>query len=106
MAKQLGIKFTNLIGDVLVSSGVVAYLGAFTAAFRQVNLTKFFFFLALGKQLIFHVAVTGFLVSPAAVFVYERCVKRQKRLCERLPVPREVTSEERTPEILDFWWNV
>ena len=36
MAKQLGIKFTNLIGDVLVSSGVVAYLGAFTAAFRQV----------------------------------------------------------------------
>lgn len=37
MAKQLGIKFTNLIGDVLVSSGVVAYLGAFTAAFRQVR---------------------------------------------------------------------
>ena len=35
MAKQLGIKFENLIGDVLVSSGVVAYLGAFTAAFRQ-----------------------------------------------------------------------
>lgn len=44
VAKQLGIKFTNLIGDVLVSSGVVAYLGAFTAAFRQVNLTKFFSF--------------------------------------------------------------
>ena len=42
MAKQLGIKFTNLIGDVLVSSGVVAYLGAFTAAFRQVNLMIFF----------------------------------------------------------------
>ena len=37
VAKQLGIKFTNLIGDVLVSSGVVAYLGAFTAAFRQVK---------------------------------------------------------------------
>ena len=35
MAKQLGIKFENLIGDVLVSSGVVAYLGAFTTAFRQ-----------------------------------------------------------------------
>ena len=42
VAKQLGIKFTNLIGDVLVSSGVVAYLGAFTAAFRQVNLMIFF----------------------------------------------------------------
>ena len=40
MAKQLGIKFTNLIGDVLVSSGVVAYLGAFTAAFRQVSLIQ------------------------------------------------------------------
>lgn len=36
VAKQLGIKFENLIGDVLVSSAVVAYLGAFTAAFRQV----------------------------------------------------------------------
>lgn len=39
VAKQLGIKFENLIGDVLVSSAVVAYLGAFTAAFRQVLCT-------------------------------------------------------------------
>ena len=36
-AKALGIKFLNLTGDVLVSSGVVAYLGAFTSAFRQVS---------------------------------------------------------------------
>ena len=41
VAKQLGIKFENLIGDVLVSSAVVAYLGAFTAAFRQVLYTFF-----------------------------------------------------------------
>lgn len=78
MAKQLGIKFTNLIGDVLVSSGVVAYLGAFTAAFRQVNLMIFFF--SVGKQPMFHDATTTFLVSLAAVFVNARCVKKQKRL--------------------------
>ena len=36
VSNALRIKFHNLIGDVLVSSGVVAYLGAFTAAFRQV----------------------------------------------------------------------
>ncbi|KXJ28065.1 dynein heavy chain 7, axonemal [Exaiptasia diaphana] len=35
VSNALSIKFHNLIGDVLVSSGVVAYLGAFTAAFRQ-----------------------------------------------------------------------
>ncbi|EDO45806.1 predicted protein [Nematostella vectensis] len=35
VANALGVRYTNLIGDVLVSSGVVAYLGAFTAAFRQ-----------------------------------------------------------------------
>ena len=83
VAKQLGIKFTNLIGDVLVSSGVVAYLGAFTAAFRQVNL-MIFFFLSVGKQPMSHDATSGFLVSLAAVFVYDRCVMKQKRLLERL----------------------
>lgn len=34
----LGGVYTNLTGDVLVSSGIIAYLGAFTAAFRnQIN---------------------------------------------------------------------
>ena len=36
-AKDLGTKYDNLTGDVLISSAVVAYLGAFTASFRQVN---------------------------------------------------------------------
>lgn len=36
-AKELGIKFINTTGDVLISSGLVAYLGAFTSAFRQVS---------------------------------------------------------------------
>ena len=35
-ATDLGIRYTNLTGDVLISSGLVAYLGAFTSAFRQV----------------------------------------------------------------------
>ena len=37
-AQQLGILFKNLVGDVLISSAVVAYLGAFTSAFRQVSI--------------------------------------------------------------------
>ena len=35
-AKKLGVQYINLTGDVLISSGLVAYLGAFTSAFRQV----------------------------------------------------------------------
>ncbi|XP_030655837.1 dynein heavy chain 3, axonemal [Nomascus leucogenys] len=33
-AQQLGIRYTNLTGDVLLSSGTVAYLGAFTVDYR------------------------------------------------------------------------
>ncbi|XP_006876041.1 PREDICTED: dynein heavy chain 3, axonemal [Chrysochloris asiatica] len=33
-ARQLGIRYVNLTGDVLVSSGTVAYLGAFTVDYR------------------------------------------------------------------------
>lgn len=36
-AKELGIRYTNTTGDVLISSGLVAYLGAFTSAFRVVS---------------------------------------------------------------------
>ena len=35
-AKILGEKYINMTGDVLLSSAVVAYLGAFTVDFRQV----------------------------------------------------------------------
>ena len=31
------MQYDNLTGDVLISSGIVAYLGAFTSAFRQVE---------------------------------------------------------------------
>ncbi|GIY27745.1 dynein heavy chain 7, axonemal [Caerostris darwini] len=34
-AVQLGIQYNNLTGDILIASAVVAYLGAFTSAFRQ-----------------------------------------------------------------------
>ena len=33
-AKNLQETYDNLTGDVLISSGVIAYLGAFTSAFR------------------------------------------------------------------------
>lgn len=36
-ARVLGDKYINITGDVLLSSGLVAYLGAFTVDYRQVN---------------------------------------------------------------------
>lgn len=38
-ADRLGTKYVNLTGDVLVSAGVMAYLGPFTATFRKGQLT-------------------------------------------------------------------
>ena len=35
LEKQLREEFNNITGDVIISSGVVAYLGAFTSEFRQ-----------------------------------------------------------------------
>ncbi len=34
-ATELSQRYINLTGDILISSGLVAYLGAFTSAFRQ-----------------------------------------------------------------------
>merc|ERR1739838_320382 len=34
MAAQLGVSYNCLVGDVLISSGVVAYLGTFTSKYR------------------------------------------------------------------------
>ena len=36
-ARELGQLYNNLTGDVLISAGLVAYLGAFTSSFRQVS---------------------------------------------------------------------
>ncbi|KAI9331944.1 dynein heavy chain and region D6 of dynein motor-domain-containing protein [Obelidium mucronatum] len=38
-AKTLTATYNNLTGDVLLSSAVIAYLGAFTSAYRQICLT-------------------------------------------------------------------
>ena len=53
-AETLGIKYTNITGDVLLSSGVVAYLGAFTVDFRHVSKNKdvsFYFMYIIGSLL-------------------------------------------------------
>ena len=34
-AKHLQLTYDNLMGDVVISSGVMAYLGAFTSAYRS-----------------------------------------------------------------------
>jgi len=35
LSEDLAIVYTNLTGDVLISSGMIAYLGAFTSTFRE-----------------------------------------------------------------------
>ena len=37
-AKDLTHQYDNLIGDILLSGGIISYLGAFTAVFRQVTI--------------------------------------------------------------------
>ena len=51
VAHELGETYNNIVGDVLLSGGIVAYLGPFTVEFRQVTLysrlgfcTLFFYF--------------------------------------------------------------
>jgi hypothetical protein len=39
LAKELKQFYKNLTGDILVSSGLIAYLGAFTSAFHSRILT-------------------------------------------------------------------
>ncbi|KAJ3238670.1 Dynein heavy chain 3, axonemal [Chytriomyces hyalinus] len=39
-AKTLSVTYNNLTGDVLLSSAVIAYLGAFTSAYRQICLSE------------------------------------------------------------------
>lgn len=41
-ALELGLLYVNLTGDILISAGVVAYLGAFTSNYRQVRDTSRF----------------------------------------------------------------
>ncbi|XP_061578914.1 dynein axonemal heavy chain 7 [Cololabis saira] len=40
MALSLGHLYNNLTGDILISAGIVAYLGAFTSSFRQDQIEK------------------------------------------------------------------
>lgn len=37
VAHELGETYNNIVGDVLLSGGIVAYLGPFTVEFRQVT---------------------------------------------------------------------
>ncbi len=37
MAFNLGELYNNRTGDILISAGIVAYLGAFTSSYRQVS---------------------------------------------------------------------
>ena len=55
MAESLGKLYINITGDVLLSAGVVAYLGAFTVDFRNVSGCPFDVFYILLRFLAFDV---------------------------------------------------
>ncbi|XP_011505820.1 PREDICTED: dynein heavy chain 7, axonemal [Ceratosolen solmsi marchali] len=40
IAKTLGIRYDNLTGDILIGAGIIAYLGVFTAYYRQKQIDK------------------------------------------------------------------
>lgn len=40
VAKKLAADYTNLTGDVLLSAGFIAYLGPYTAAYREGAITQ------------------------------------------------------------------
>lgn len=50
-AADLGKTYINLTGDVLISSGIVAYLGAFTSNFRHVCLEIVIYWCLILKEL-------------------------------------------------------
>ncbi len=37
-AARLAIRLKNIVGDMLIATGIVAYLGPFTVEFRQVHI--------------------------------------------------------------------
>lgn len=49
-AKNLGVEFVKLTGDVLLAAGQIAYLGAFTGAYRQ-DCTRFWVEMCREKQI-------------------------------------------------------
>lgn len=48
ISEELTETYHNIVGDVLLSAGVVAYLGAFTIEFRQVRVISTNYY-TLGK---------------------------------------------------------
>ncbi len=64
-AKDLSVQYENLTGDILIAAGVVAYLGAFTSAFRQVSNNRQG---DLGRGFIVYLGVFSFLLKVRGDF--------------------------------------
>lgn len=65
---QLTDTYENIVGDVLLSAGYVAYLGPFTLLYRQVSLrAHFMHFLALYQLMFEHIAGVTLYVSLSTI---------------------------------------
>lgn len=71
-AKDLALEYENLTGDILIASGLVAYLGAFTSSFRQVGPKSTFSFNVA-------VLLVHFIIKPTLKFYSLFCKKKKKK---------------------------
>ena len=74
-AKSLQETYDNLTGDVLISSGVIAYLGAFTSAYRLVTITCV------------HVCTVHVCMCVCTYVCRGECVRDWITVCRRYEVP-------------------
>ena len=57
-AEHLQLVYDNLLGDVLLSAGVIAYLGPFTAHFREECIKEWIVLCQVGKRCFIVVSCT------------------------------------------------
>ena len=88
VAKDLSETYHNIVGDVLLSSGVVAYLGAFTMEFRQVCTDRASRVLGESKKVSTIICVLTILKDKSGVdniIVKKQLYQLLKTSCEFFP---------------------
>lgn len=67
-AAKLKEKFENLAGDVLLASGVIAYLGPYTSHYRSMCITKWVDYCIVRFSFIFFYIIIDILNASPIIF--------------------------------------
>ena len=102
-AGELGEKYIKIVGDVLISSGVVAYLGAFTVDFRQVCPQYFLFVLFFNSSLI--CVILLFVLGCFFSFPFPHLAEFELRKCKHFNQIHEVILVIYHVYLLDYTSN-